>query len=261
MTLLEPFSIVKFIALGIFCVISIGFMIYKGMTTGLVTDINFLPNFESITSGIGSLCIITLSCSYQFNLMPVYKSLEDRSETTIKKSIELSTYAAVAVYIFVAISGYFSFGEGSASLLQCYNKSTLGAFLAISLQGAFFLSCLLTFPVTFFEARNSMKEIIFRLKNLNNKEVEKVPVTNMEYVIMVLIGHFTIASIGAMNLDLNGLFNLLGATVTNGFVYLFPCAFYLKMFGRNAEMSQLAKGFTIFGILMSIAGLWSTFAG
>eukprot|EP00330_Aristerostoma_sp_ATCC50986_P006774 CAMPEP_0114596812 /NCGR_PEP_ID=MMETSP0125-20121206/18991_1 /TAXON_ID=485358 ORGANISM="Aristerostoma sp., Strain ATCC 50986" /NCGR_SAMPLE_ID=MMETSP0125 /ASSEMBLY_ACC=CAM_ASM_000245 /LENGTH=62 /DNA_ID=CAMNT_0001800535 /DNA_START=812 /DNA_END=997 /DNA_ORIENTATION=+ len=62
-----------------------------------------------------------------------------------------------------------------------------------------------------------MKEIIFRLKNLNNKEVEKVPVTNMEYVIMVLIGHFTIASIGAMNLDLNGLFNLLGATVTNGF--------------------------------------------
>lgn len=49
------------------------------------------------------------------------------------------------------------------------------------------------------------------------------------YVIVVTSMHLTVMLIAALAPDINSIFTIIGSTTMNGFVYLFPSLFYLKI--------------------------------
>mmetsp|Transcript_25352 Transcript_25352/g.22393 ORF Transcript_25352/g.22393 Transcript_25352/m.22393 type:complete len:158 (-) Transcript_25352:360-833(-) len=153
---------------------------------------------------LGSISIVTLTCSYQFNTIPIYKSLKPRNDTNMKMSLFTGSIISMILYILVAVSGYYSFGKDASNLLISFTVDNLGKPLFVIIEGSFFLACVFSFPVIFFEARNSMAEICANIKYKGNAEGKRIG--KLGYVIMVLIMHGGVVAVAALSPDLNAIF-------------------------------------------------------
>ena len=69
-------SAIKLVCLITFGLISVGFFILSLIEGQLSNEINILPNWDDPIQILGVINIVTLSFDYQFNMMPIYKSLE-----------------------------------------------------------------------------------------------------------------------------------------------------------------------------------------
>jgi amino acid permease len=262
MAIFESLSFVKAIALFLFMVITVGYF-FKSLFAGDISgDTSLLPNVSGLTQAIGSINIATNSCSYQYNMIPIYKSLKPRTDKNMNKSILISSLMTISLFLSVGLSGYLTFGPQKKTLLSIFTQDNLGLFLFTTLQVCFAVACILSFSINFFEARNAMLETCLNIKYRNDENVpaEKKKLNPILKFSIVFIMHFIVVGISALAPNLDLVIQITGATSLNAFVYLFPGGFYLTLSGSKGERTGWAKFFLIFGFVMMFFGLWSSFA-
>lgn len=64
MSVLQSLSFLKLIALICFTLITVGYFIYAWTEGILAENISWKPDFTNLVDGLGSVNIVTMSCSY-----------------------------------------------------------------------------------------------------------------------------------------------------------------------------------------------------
>ena len=157
----------------------------------------------------------------------------------------------------MALSAFLSFGSKADDLLDSFTKNNIGDVFFIMLNVAFAISCSLSFPVVFFEARNVCYELVTGNATSKDAKDEK-KLSTFGYIVMVILLHSFPVAVAVFATSINNIFQLLGSTTMNCFVYLFPCLFYMKLTKGRGGLMSFAIGLLAFGIVMLIFGLWSS---
>jgi len=246
-------SAIKLVCLITFGLISVGFFILSLIEGQLSNEINILPNWDDPIQILGVINIVTLSFDYQFNMMPIYKSLEYRSDNKMRQSILIATGVALVLNLLVAFSGYLVFGSQARYFLQSYTPHNLGPFFFTLLNIAFGINCFLSFPGSFIEARRVICESILGDQDKYNGKIAK-----FNYFMVVLMLHTLIIIVAILATNLNAVFQLLGSTTTCAFTYIYPSLFYMKLSHNQGQKTRRARMLLTFGSIIMVFGVISS---
>mmetsp|Transcript_37058 Transcript_37058/g.33335 ORF Transcript_37058/g.33335 Transcript_37058/m.33335 type:complete len:287 (-) Transcript_37058:410-1270(-) len=160
MDALKSSTLVKIIALTIFCLMTISYCVYCYFTDKLAKDIHIGPKFPTVITGLGTINIMTMSCAFHYNYLSMYKSVKGKKDSNMRKATNNGMLAVVVINLSVAVTGYLAFGKNGANLLRAFSPSIIGYPLFYLYNFAFMASALMTVPIVFFDARNCLLNMI-----------------------------------------------------------------------------------------------------
>eukprot|EP00249_Psilotum_nudum_P032022 c47118_g1_i1 orf=236-1825(+) len=199
--------------------------------------------------------IMTNAYICHFNVQPIYGELKQRTPGTMNKVGRITTALCVAVYAMTAASGYFLFGEATASdVLINFDKDLgirYGSLLNNIIRVGYVIHLMLVFPVIHFSLRQAVDSFLFpRAKLLADSNRRFFSLTflllSLTYLGSTLIPNIWIA------------FQLTGATTGLSMGFIFPALIGIKW---NGDRSKSDQGMMILSWVMLITAVVSSIIG
>ena len=241
---------------SIFSILFVDFVIIikfieKISTTGINTkniiffNVNSFENVTLIFSVIGSFFFSFIS---QYNVIPIYKELKNRSQLKMTGIITSSMATSTVIYLIAAVLGYFLFLDTDLNLLKgnvLDNFSQTDILASIS-KFLVIIVIVLSYPVIHYTARGSLMNIIPSSKD--------TPFAS-ELITLVLCGSSFIIGLGVpdvillMNLSVS-ISGLLGC-------FCFPMLLHFVKFKSwwtripNLILIAIVVGISIFSFIQS----------
>mmetsp|Transcript_37058 Transcript_37058/g.33337 ORF Transcript_37058/g.33337 Transcript_37058/m.33337 type:complete len:90 (-) Transcript_37058:50-319(-) len=78
---------------------------------------------------------------------------------------------------------------------------------------------------------------------------------------LILMIHAVCMTVAALVPQILSVFELIGSSTVNCFMFMFPCLFYIYLTKGKGRFTQLAILIFIFGIGMLVTGVWSSILG
>ncbi|KAJ2504304.1 hypothetical protein IWW47_002591 [Coemansia sp. RSA 2052] len=210
------------------------------------------------------------------NIFSVYNELRDNSSKRVNGAIRLSIGSACAVYQWIAILGYLTFGSKVApNLLTMYGNATVITFCRLSIA----ILVLFSYPLQCHPARNCLDKVITSICHACSKEptfeaiVDEDDINNIisavvasdeatqEPVVHVMspakhisitFGLMLLSYVAAMSVtSLDLVLSFVGSTGSTSISFILPGIFYYKMH-QHAEWTRMK----VISVLITLYGLF-----
>eukprot|EP01083_Nonionella_stella_P139071 423438_1 len=190
--------------------------------------------------------IVFAYCCHQ-NAFSVVNELDVLSKKNLNKTVVSSLNVCCLIYMIVAFSGYYSFGESAPSnLLTAYPKSTPILIVRVCLSFAIAFS----YPVLAYPARKSFSSLIFGVADAT--ELHWVKYNAITWgIVLVTFGVSMITD------DLGIVLDFVGATGTTIIAFILPGLFYYylpdKVFDyhyKRRYKKYVAVGVVVLGMII-----------
>ncbi|KAJ2883738.1 hypothetical protein H4R27_002570 [Coemansia aciculifera] len=213
------------------------------------------------------------------NIFSVYNELRDNSSKQVDSTIKLSIGSACAVYQWIAILGYLTFGSKVApNLLTMYDNSTVITFCRLSIA----ILVLFSYPLQCHPARNCLDKVITGICHACSKEptfeaiVDEDDVGNAASTIaasdeatqapvvhvmspakhisitfgLMLLSYVVSMSVTSLDLVLS----FVGSTGSTSISFILPGIFYYKMHQnvRWTRMKVISVLITLYGLFILV---------
>ncbi len=285
---LKKVSTVGVVSISIFVISLIVLFIYKGANHLLSTKITgkyFLPSC-TVMECLQSMPTVFLAFTFQFNVFPIYFSLQNKTRTEMIKSTKLGVSFCLLIFLFTGYFGFMMYGTNmnDTILIELYNDmvqyKTTDNFIkliVILINSSFVISTLMSFPPMFFSLKkNFLNSLIFCKKKCVwhhegnrshdsggqsehsrlNESNDTMSNRTQNVIIMILYILMVVLTILIPKLKI--IFHIVGSTAGNFISFIFPNIFYIRMIkmGKRKESVILPYVLLIIGIcflLISVA--------
>ena len=238
---------------------------YNNLIDNKITKDYWFPNC-TLLEAFQSMPTVFLAFTFQFNVFPIYFSLQNRNLFTMISATKLGVSFCLFIFLVTGLFGFLLFGfDMNNTILQelfddmvKYKEISLFIkYLIILTSISFIISCLTSFPVMFFSLKeNLLNSFAFCGKNccndseneqnVNNNNDNKNEVQVIERVnkdeplnrdyfapitkkIIVVVLYLCIIVITILIPKLKIIFHIVGSTSGNFIAFIFPNLFYIKL--------------------------------
>ena len=234
---------------------------YNKLIDNKITSEYWFPNC-SLLEAFQSMPTVFLAFTFQFNVFPIYFSLENRNLYTMISSTKIGVCFCLIIFLITGLFGFLLFGfdmnntilqELFDDMIKYKDISLFIKYLIILISISFIISCLTSFPVMFFSLKeNLLSSFAFCGKNccnsdneqnINSKNQVKViegvnkesEPLNKDYFspiskkIIIVVLYLSIITMTILIPKLKIIFHIVGSTSGNFISFIFPNLFYIKL--------------------------------
>jgi amino acid permease len=237
------------------------------------STINFFPSSDlNFATALSSVPSVILAFTFQFNFFPVYKSLNNPTDKTMKFTTFFALSMACTLYLIVAIMGYLSFGSSVSDqgLLENFSSDNLGLPLYVIVLITFSMSSTFTFPLMFFGARENIYSFILEAVQKYRKThpteslsdslmTEPKEILSKPVYVGYCLGLYALTIFFAIvTPSITVVFDFVGSIAANSINYLLPAIFYWKLTKNVGIWKKISGGLVIYGVVIGFVCLISS---
>lgn len=203
---------------------------------------------------------VLLALSYQMNFFPIYKAMENVTDSKISRASLWGTLFCSFSYLLVGILGYAYVGQTiDANFLISLSKGKVPALFYYIINISFCLSVYFAFPIMFFAGRNNfiaLAKLLLAKREIaspstGGDELEEISEyledrdrvarrrrARVHFVLYTILIYLVVVGVTVGVEDIKPVFNVVGAICSTSIAVLLPCFFYFKLVALKEQPSS-----------------------
>ena len=267
----------------VFILLLIILLIYKTVKNDLPQEstLTFCKTNATFLEAFHAIPTVFLSFSFQFNLFPIYYSLQNRKKEVM---MEASLYAIIFCLVIFLLAGIFGFtmyglnmndtllNEFDKDMVKYRNNGFFIKLLLICICVTFVISCLTSFPSLFISFReNFYNAVIYSKKNCckddevviqeNENERKEITVETSAGQFIAVCLYLLIIILTILIEKLKIILRVVGAISGSFISFILPCLFYMLICKMSRKNESLVIPFIILtiGLLITLLSVALSF--